>query len=140
MITEVEDIYGASVNIAARLEQYAPPGGIVISDKLVELVQSRFDILTDDLGHLNLKNISRPVHAFSLRVPGADQSVVPIAHGRGSRRARIPSIVVLPFRTSGENQEDAYFGQGMVDDIIVVLASIQGTHRHFADLGAVLRW
>ena len=126
VITEVEDIYGASVNIAARLEQYAPPGGIVISDKLVELVQSRFDILTDDLGHLNLKNISRPVHAFSLRVPGADQSVVPIAHGRGSRRARIPSIVVLPFRTSGENQEDAYFGQGMVDDIIVVLASIQG--------------
>ena len=121
----MEDIYGASVNIAARLEQYAPPGGIVISDKLVELVQSRFDILTDDLGHLNLKNISRPVHAFSLRVPGADQSVVPIAHGRGSRRARIPSIVVLPFRTSGENQEDAYFGQGMVDDIIVVLASIQ---------------
>ena len=125
VITEVEDIYGASVNIAARLEQFAPPGGIVITDKLVAIVQSRFDILTDDLGRLNLKNISRPVHAFSLRVPGANQSVVPIAHGRGSRRARIPSIVVLPFRTS-ENQEDAYFGQGMVDDIIVALASIQG--------------
>ena len=126
VITEPEDIYGASVNIAARLEQYAPPGGIVISDKLVDLAQARFGILTDDLGNLNLKNISRPVHAFSLRVPGADQSVVPVPRGSGSRRARIPSIVVLPFRTSGENQEDAYFGQGMVDDIIVVLASIQG--------------
>jgi adenylate cyclase len=126
VITEPEDIYGASVNIAARLEQYAPPGGIVVSAQLIELVRSRFDIPTDDLGQLSLKNISRPVRAYSLRIPGSDQSVLHIPRGRATRRAKIPSIVVLPFRTSGETQEDLYFGQGMVDDIIVALASIQG--------------
>jgi len=126
VITEPEDIYGTSVNIAARLEAYAPAGGIVIPETLVELMRSRYDIPTDDLGKLNLKNISRPVHAYSLRVPGADQSVLRIPRRRGARRAKIPSIVVLPFRTSGEVQEDLYFGQGMVDDIILALASIQG--------------
>lgn len=126
VIVEPEDIYGNSVNVAARLEQYAPPGGIVVSEKLIEVVRSRFDIPTNDLGRLNLKNISLPVHAYSLRIPGADQKTSRVPRGRGARRAKIPSIVVLPFRTSGEIQEDLYFGQGMVDDIIVVLASIQG--------------
>jgi adenylate cyclase len=126
IISEPEDIYGASVNIAARLEQYAPPGGIVVSEKLADVIRSRFDIQADDLGKLNLKNISRPVHAYSLRIPGSDQDVVRVLRGRGRRRTKIPSIVVLPFRTRGENQQDAYFGQGMVDDIIVALASIRG--------------
>ncbi len=124
VITEPEDIYGMCVNIAARLEQYAPPGGIVIPEKLVETVRSRFNVPTHDLGHLNLKNISKPVHAYSLRLPGADQSALPVRQGR-RRRAKIPSIAVLPFRTSSE-REDLYFSQGMVDDIILALASIQG--------------
>lgn len=125
VITEPEDIYGNCVNVAARLEQYAPPGGIVIPEKLVETVRSRFNVPTHDLGHLNLKNISKPVHAYSLRLPGTDERALPVRHGRRSRRARIPSIAVLPFRTSSET-EDLYFSQGMVDDIIVALASIQG--------------
>src|SRR5438128_775374 len=63
VIIEPEDIYGASVNVAARLEQYAPPGGIVVSDALREAVGSRIEVPIDDLGQLRLKNISRPVHA-----------------------------------------------------------------------------
>jgi adenylate cyclase len=126
VIIEPEDIYGTSVNIAARLEQYAPPGGIVITEAMRKIVGARIDTPTDDLGQLRLKNISRPVHAYSLRVPGVGAVPGSIVHGQAARRAKVPSIAVLPFRTSGDNPEDAYFGDGMVDDIIVSLASIRG--------------
>jgi len=126
VIIEPEDIYGTSVNVAARLEQYAPPGGIVISDALRKIVGPRIDVPIDDLGKLRLKNISRPVHAYSLRMPGVGTVSGAIMHGQAARRAKVPSIAVLPFRTSGDNPEDAYFGDGMVDDIILSLASIRG--------------
>jgi TolB-like protein/class 3 adenylate cyclase len=124
VIIEPEDIYGTSVNIAARLEQYAPPGGIVITDAMRQIVGARVEVPIDDLGQLRLKNISRSVHAYSLRMPGV--GTVPGAVGQAGRRAKVPSVAVLPFRTSGDNPEDAYFGDGMVDDIIVSLASIRG--------------
>ena len=126
VITEPEDIYGTSVNVAARLEQYAPPGGIVISGALLELVKSRIEVPLDDLGQLRLKNISHPVHAYSLHLPSADHDVSVTARAAAGRRAKVPSIVILPFRSSYDNPEDAYFGEGMVDDIIVALASIRG--------------
>jgi TolB-like protein len=69
--------------------------------------------------------MSRPVHAYSLRISSADQSLLPLQRGRRARRAKIPSIAILPLRT-GESAEDLYFGQGMVDDIIAILASVQG--------------
>jgi adenylate cyclase len=80
----------------------------------------------DDLGQLRLKNISRPVHAYSLHLPSAEVAVAAVGPGRIARRARVPSIAVLPFRATGENPDDTYFGEGMVDDIIVALASIRG--------------
>ena len=125
-IIEADDIYGTSVNVAARLEQYAPPGGIVISDALRELVGTRVEVRLDDLGQLRLKNISRPVHAYSLHLPSAEVDVAAVRRGRTSQRAKVPAIAILPFRTSSDNPGDAYFGEGMVDDIIVTLASIRG--------------
>jgi TolB-like protein/class 3 adenylate cyclase len=127
VIIEPEDIYGTSVNVAARLEQYATPGGIVISSALRNSVTSRVDVRMDDLGELRLKNISRPVRAYSLHFPGADnETMAGATTPSAAKRAKPPSIVVLPFRTGGANPEDAYFGGGMVDDIIVSLASIRG--------------
>jgi class 3 adenylate cyclase/TolB-like protein len=126
VIIEPEDIYGTAVNIAARLEQYAPPGGIVISGVLREMFGARIDVPLDDLGSLRLKNISRPVHAYSLRLPGIDSDAAASTRGRAARRAKVPTIAVLPFRTTEEDPEDAYFGEGMVDEIIVTLASIRG--------------
>lgn len=124
VITEPEDIYGASVNLAARLGQYAPPGGIVASDLLLAMVKPRVDVPVDDLGQLQLKNIAEPVQAYSLRVPGADS---PTGVGAATaQRAALPSVAILPFRTSGENAGDAYFGEGMVEDIIFALSSIRG--------------
>jgi adenylate cyclase len=122
IISDQDDIFGTSVNIAARLEQFCPPGGLVISDAVRDIVRSRIDLAFDDLGRLELKNLSRPVRAYSLRIPGAGT-----ADGSpAARRAKLPSIAVLPFRTLGDNPEQAYFGEGMVDDIIFALASVRG--------------
>src|SRR5437773_4836196 len=126
VILDANDVYGSTVIVAARLEQHAPPGGVLISNALRELVGQRIEVPLDDLGRLRLKNISRPVHAYSLHLPSVGDEVAAPAHGRSARRARVPAIAVLPFRTTGENPDDAYFGEGMVDDIIVSLASIRG--------------
>src|SRR5215212_3347458 len=90
VITEAEDIYGTSVNIAARLEQFSSPGGIVISGAALAFVKSTMDVSVEDVGELELKNISRPVQAYSICIPGADHASRPL------RRAKLPSIAVLP--------------------------------------------
>jgi adenylate cyclase len=126
-IVESEDIYGLGVNVAARLEQIAPAGGIVASAEVIELIKPGLDIPVDDLGALRLKNMSRPVHAFSLRIPGAGRvAAAATKRTRPTRRAKVPSVAVLPFRNAGGGADDSYFGDGMVEDIIVALQSIRG--------------
>jgi adenylate cyclase len=124
VIIEEEDVYGTSVNIAARLEQFSPPGGIVISDALHSVARSRMDVPIEDLGELELKNLSRPVHAFSLRLAGVDTRAAPVS--QVARRAKLPGVAVLPFRMTGDDPERAYFGEGIIDDIIFNLSSVRG--------------
>lgn len=126
VIRDPEDVYGSSVNIAARLEQHAPPGGVVLSAALLQIVKSRIDVPLVDLGPLRLKGISRPVRAHSLHLPGIDRDIPRPARSRTGKQARVPSVAVLPFRSGDDRPEDAYFGEGMVDDIIAALASIRG--------------
>jgi len=124
VITEEEDVYGTSVNVAARLEQFCPPGGIVISDALRTIARSRMEVPTEDLGELELKNLSRPVHAFSLQLAGIETRAAPVSEF--SRRAKLPGVAVLPFRMTGDDPERAYFGEGIIDDIIFNLSSVRG--------------
>ena len=126
VISDLGDVYGTNVNVAARLEQFAQPGGIVVSDALLEVVKSRMDVPVQDLGQLELRNISRPVQAYSLAVPGIESGIVLPNAAAPPREATLPSIAILPFRTSDDNPDDAYFGEGMVDDIIYALTSIRG--------------
>src|SRR5258708_33428805 len=67
VIAEPEDIYGDGVNIAARLEALAEPNGICISETVFEQIRDKLSYPFDDLGHLNVKNIARPLHVFALR-------------------------------------------------------------------------
>ena len=120
VITEADDIFGASVNVAARLEQFSPPGGIVISDSILSFVKSTMNVSVDDIGELELKNISKPVQAYCICTPGVDHAP------HFGRKAKLPSIAILPFRAPGENNQDTYFGEGMVDDIIFTLAGVRG--------------
>jgi adenylate cyclase len=126
VIIDDGDIYGAGVNIAARLEQCAPSGGILVSSSVLNRVRSRIDIPTQDLGCIRMKHISKPVHAFSLLIPGVDHASADGIRPRRAHRTRVPTVAVLPFRTTSDTSEYAYFAEGMVDDIIVALASIRG--------------
>jgi adenylate cyclase len=119
-------MYGAGVNVAARLEQLASPGGILISAAVRSHVGDAISVPVDDLGDLRLKNITRPVRAFALRVPSASPGLVGVNRGRTAGRAKIPSIVVLPFKTLGAESSETYFGDGIVEDIIFSLAGIKG--------------
>ena len=122
-IVEPDDVYGMGVNVAARLEECAPPNGIVVSAEIFDQVRSRVDVPAEDLGALRLKNMSQPVRAYSLLVPGVDRLAA--ARTRVKRRAKVPSIAVLPFSNAGGDGDD-YFGDGLVEDIIVALQSIRG--------------
>jgi adenylate cyclase len=112
VIIEEDDIYGDGVNIAARLQAYADPGGIVMPTAVAGNVGAQFKIPTVDLGDLFLRNISRPVRAVSLQVGGlAPIRVSPAVDKR-------PSLAVLPFRGSLGDDTESYFTDGIVEDIV----------------------
>jgi adenylate cyclase len=112
LIVEGDDLYGEGVNIAARLQAYADPGGIVMPARVAEEVRAHIDIASVDLGDLFLRNISKPVRAISLRgSTGEPARVGPAAEKR-------PSVAVLPFRTVPPEDTQIYFAEGIVEDII----------------------
>lgn len=121
-IIEKDDIYGDGVNIAARLQAYAEPGGIVVSGAVAEQIGSAFGLGTIDLGNLHLRNHARPVRVFALRVQTAPLRLVGDALAGSEPR---PSIAVLPFRKHQTDPEEGYFADGIVDVIINALASLK---------------
>jgi adenylate cyclase len=121
-IVEADDIYGEGVNIAARLQSYAEPGGIVVQASVAQHLEGKLDVRRVDLGDLHLKNISRPVRAYSLEVEG--QGNPPLRFSARTPDLR-PSIAVLPFRKQLVREEDGYFADGIVDDIIRVMSGLK---------------
>jgi TolB-like protein/class 3 adenylate cyclase len=130
VIVETNDIYGDAVNIAARLQGEAPPGGILISRAVREAVTGRIKIELEALGELSLKNILRPIRAFRVEWKEADWVTGTIAQTSGSEAMPSsasppgdnPSIAVLAFRNLGDDAEREYFVDGMVEDIITTLS------------------
>lgn len=114
-----DDIYGPGVNIAARLQEYAEPGGVVLSLAAFNLVRNSLDRPIRDLGQLYLKNIPDPVMAYAI-----DPVQRPLVrHFRHA--ATLPSIAVLPLQNVECNPAETYFSEGIVEDIIVSLASLR---------------
>ena len=114
------DLYGDGINIAVRLEGIADPGGILISEKVYSEVEGKLDVGFEDRGEQQLKNISKPVRAFAVRLG---------AHGALTERLSAapplpdkPSIAVLPFENMSGDPEQAYFADGMAEDIITALS------------------
>ena len=117
VIGEGSDIYGEGVNIAARLEALAEPGGIVISDKVEAEVRGKLETTFSDMGEQELKNIGRPIRAFRNETAESVTTPRPSAIGRDRF-----SIAVLPFANMSGDPEQDYFSDGITEDIITELA------------------
>jgi adenylate cyclase len=128
VIVDGDDLYGDGVNIAARLEAEAPAGGIVMSRAVHEAVAGRVKASFDDLGSLALKNIERPVQAFSVKwelsewQPKVNHEVAAAPSAVPLPLPDKPSIAVLPFQNMSGDPEQEYFVDGLVEDIITGLS------------------
>ena len=124
IIIDDNDIFGDGVNIAARLEGIADPGGICISDDAHRQIRGKTEIVYDDMGHQSLKNISEPMRAWRARPaaaaagPSGKVDAQPAALALPDK----PSIAVLPFTDMSGDAEQEYFADGMVEDIITALS------------------
>jgi TolB-like protein/Tfp pilus assembly protein PilF len=119
IIVDDEDIYGDGVNIAARLEGLAEPGGIFISGKVYEEVRNKLPTTFEDLGEQVVKNIPEPVRVY--RVTNTDRSATPITTTDPPLPDK-PSIAVLPFVNMSGDTEQEYFSDGISEDIITELS------------------
>ncbi len=126
IVIDGDDILGDGVNIAARLEGLAEPGGICVSDVVYQSVRGKLDIGFDDLGAQEVKNIAEPVrvHRIQLGDPGA--ATVTLEAGRVSLDLPDkPSIAVLPFDNMSGDPEQEYFADGIAEDIITGLSRMR---------------
>lgn len=124
IIIDGDDIYGDGVNVAARLEGEADPGGICVSGDTYRQVVGKIDLAFEDLGERTLKNIAEPVHAYRIVLEGERSDTAPLASASPAAFASPdkPSIAVLPFNNMSGDPEQEYFTDGMVEDIITALS------------------
>ena len=118
------DLMGDGVNVAARLEGVAPPGGICLSEDAWRQVKGRIDLAAEDLGPVQLKNIAEPIRVFALAVGGQANPRV-LASSSEIAPPRL-SIVVLPFLNLGGGQEQDYFVDGITESLTSDLSRISG--------------
>jgi adenylate cyclase len=120
IVVEGGDIYGDGVNVAARLEALAEPGGICVSARVQEDVRGKVDIAFEDLGEQRLKNISWPVKAYRAELGRETTTTRP-----ASTPADKPSMAVLPFVNMSGDPEQEYFADGVVEEIITALSRMR---------------
>jgi adenylate cyclase len=123
VLIEGDDILGDGVNIAARLEGIAEPGGICISDDAFRQVRGKVEAEFADLGEQSLKNIARPLRVY--RVGSSPAARQPITAPAPLPLPDKPSIAVLPFANMSGDPEQEYFADGMVEEIITALSRIR---------------
>jgi len=121
VIVEGEDIYGDGVNVAARLEGLAEPGGIYVSGDVYRQVHNKLDLGFEDLGEREVKNIAEPVRVYRLEA-GATRASEPAEATGGAMMAR-PAVAVLPFTNMSGDPEQEYFSDGLTEDLITALTA-----------------
>ena len=115
------DIFGDGVNVAARLENLAEPGGICVSGRVQEDVRDKLDIAFEDMGEQKLKNIARPVRVYRVRLNEAISRAEPALTLPDK-----PSIAVLPFQNLSGDPGQEYFADGITEEITTALARLRG--------------
>jgi adenylate cyclase len=119
VVVEGEDLLGDGMNVAARLEQLCPPGGVLISAAAYDQLPGKLDLTFEDAGEHHLKNIARPVRAYRLAPEGAP-SRLSLAPQTGEK----PAVAVLPFKNMSGDPKQDYFADGMTEDIITDLSKV----------------
>jgi len=125
VVIDGDDIQGDGVNVAARLEGIAEPGGICVSGMVYEGVRDRIDFLFEDLGEQEVKNIARPVRVWQW-LPAGSTAAVTITTDAQLPLPDKPSIAVLPFENMSGDPEQEYFVDGLTEDIITILSKVSG--------------
>jgi TolB-like protein/class 3 adenylate cyclase len=126
VVVEDSDIFGDGVNVAARLEGLADPGGICVSARAQEDATGKLDLDFEDIGDQKLKNIVRPVRVYRVRL-ALDRNLtgLPVEAAPVLALPDKPSIAVLPFTNMSGDPEQEYFADGMVEEIITALSRIR---------------
>jgi adenylate cyclase len=125
VIVQGDDIFGDGVNVAARLESIATPGGITISAPVRDHIGNRLDLTFEDMGEQTLKNIERPIRVYRVHLD------TPAAAGSKDKKSASPegekpAIAVLPFNNMSGDPEQEYFSDGITEDIITDLSKVSG--------------
>jgi TolB-like protein/Tfp pilus assembly protein PilF len=123
IIIEGDDIYGTGVNVAARLESLAEPGGIRISGTVYDQIRTILNLGYQDRGEEIVKNISVPIRSFAVRLDGAGEATEALARApAATTKHEKPTIAVLPFDNLSGDPEQEYFADGMAEDIMTALS------------------
>jgi adenylate cyclase len=121
VIIEGDDIYGEGVNIAARLQELADPGGVYVSGTVLEHIGTRTDIAFEDRGEQRVKNIDRPLRVHRVRFEG-DKAASTASSAPVRQTERSASIAILPFANLSGDPDQDYFADGITEDIITELS------------------
>jgi adenylate cyclase len=132
IIIDEADIHGDGVNVAARLEALAQPGGICISAATHDQVRGKLDVDFEEMGEQALKNIARPVGVYRVVTQSVQTTTSPPRTSTSGQPERTslslpdkPSIAVLPFQNMSGDPEQEYFADGMVEEIITALSRVR---------------
>ncbi len=121
IVVEEGDIFGDGVNVAARLEALAEPGGICVSARVQEDAAGKLDLPFNDIGEHSLKNIARPIRVYR----GAGDITATATNRASLPLPDKPSVAVLPFQNTSGDPEQEYFADGMVEDITAALCRVR---------------
>lgn len=126
VIVDGDDLYGDGVNVASRIESVARPGGIAVSASVRDNVVTKTDVVFEDAGDQQLKNIEVPIRVYNVVIGSAKSRAEPAMEAAAEDKEIRPSIAVLPFNNMSGDPEQEYFSDGISEDIITDLSKVSG--------------